>query len=196
MDHIANEIYAVNPSAAKTEPAPMVDHKNMTGEKEEDLWGEEAGAETEPVMLQFSHQNGLDEHPMFVLFNGTVGALMKEGALKANVGDKIRVYFGNIGPNLISSFHIIGTIFKNVYREGDLISPPAHSIQTTLVPAGGATVVDIDLSVPGIFTLVDHAIFRIEKGAVGYLEVEGKPNFDIYASDHDPVFCPGCLVHP
>ena len=121
---------------------------------------------------------------------------MKEGSLKAQVGDKVRVYFGNAGPNLISSFHIIGTIFKNVYREGDLISPPAHSIQTTLVPAGGSTVVDIDLSVPGTFTFVDHAIFRIEKGAVGYLVVDGKPDYDIYASDQDPVLCPGCLVHP
>ncbi len=200
VDHeyyvMQHEVYAVNPSAVKAEPAPTVDHNNMAKEKKDDIWGEETGEEAGPVTLQFLHQNGLDEHPMFVLFNETVGALMKEGSLKANVGDKIRVYFGNAGPNLISSFHIIGTIFKNVYREGDLISPPAHAVQTTLVPAGGSTVVDIELSVPGTFTLVDHAIFRIEKGAGGYLQVEGKPNYDIYASDHDPVFCPGCLVHP
>ena len=200
VDHeyyvMQHEVYAVNPVAIKTESAPAVDHNHMTEKKKDDIWGEEAGEEAGPVTLQFSHQNGLDEHPMFVLFNETVGALMKDGSLKANVGDKIRVYFGNAGPNLISSFHIIGTIFKNVYREGDLISPPAHAVQTTLVPAGGSTVVDIDLSVPGTFTLVDHAIFRIEKGAVGYLQVEGKPNYGIYVSDHDPVFCPGCLVHP
>jgi len=200
IDHeyyvMQHEVYAVNPLAVKTEAVPVSEHV-MTQEKKDDFWGDEAGeGDTGPVTLQFSHQNGLDEHPMFVLFNGTVGSLMKEGALKAKTSDKVRVYFGNAGPNLISSFHIIGTIFKNVYREGDLISPPARSVQTTLVPAGGSTVVDIDLSVPGTFTLVDHAIFRIEKGAVGYLEVEGKPNYDIYASDQDPVFCPGCLVHP
>ncbi|MCB9771547.1 MAG: multicopper oxidase domain-containing protein [Candidatus Omnitrophica bacterium] len=191
-----HEVYAVNPAAVKINAPDVMKGHNMAEEKEDDLWGDEVGEEAGPVMLQYSHQNGLDEHPMFVLFNGTVGSLMKDGSLKAKVGERIRVYFGNIGPNLISSFHIIGTIFKNVYREGDLISPPARSVQTTLVPAGGATVVDIDLSVPGTFTLVDHAIFRIEKGAVGYLEVEGKPNYDIYASDQDPVFCPGCLVHP
>jgi copper-containing nitrite reductase len=190
-----HEVYAVNPSAVKAEPVPAGGH-DMGEEKKDDVWGDEVGVEEGPVTLQYSHQNGLDEHPMFVMFNETVGALMKDGALKANVGDKIRVYFGNAGPNLIASFHIIGTIFKNVYREGDLISPPAHSIQTTLVPAGGSTVVDIDLSVPGTFTLVDHAIFRIEKGAVGYLQVDGKANYDIYASDQDPVFCPGCLIHP
>ena len=198
VDHeyyvMQHEIYAVNPSSA--EPSSAKGHDHMTEEKKDDVWGDEVGEKTEPVTLQFSHQNGLDEHPMFVFFNETVGALMKEGSLKAKVGDKVRVYFGNAGPNLISSFHIIGTIFKNVYREGDLISPPAHAVQTTLVPAGGSTVVDIDLTVPGTFTLVDHAIFRIEKGAVGYLQVEGKPNYDIYASDHDPVLCPGCLVHP
>ncbi len=200
VDHeyyvMQHEVYASKPAAVKTETAPAVGQDHMAEEKKDDTWGEEAGEDAGPVTLQFSHQNGLDEQPMFVLFNEKFGVLMKEGALKAKVGDKVRVYFGNAGPNHISSFHIIGTIFKNVYREGDLISSPARSVQTTLVPAGGSTVVDIDLSVPGTFTLVDHAIFRIEKGAVGYLQVEGRPNYDIYASDHDPVFCSGCLVHP
>ena len=84
----------------------------------------------------------------------------------------------------------------NVYREGDLISPPAHSIQTTLVPAGGATVVEFGLQVPGDYTLVDHAIFRVEKGAVGFLHAEGEPRHDIYVSDQDPAVCKGCIVHP
>lgn len=133
---------------------------------------------------------------MFVVFNGRVGSLMKDGVLKAKVGDKVRVFFGNAGPNLTSSFHIIGTIFDNVYREGDLISTPGHGIQTTLVPAGGSVVVEAHLQVPGNYTLVDHSIFRVEKGASGFIDAEGKPNYDIYSSDQDPVLCPGCLVHP
>ena len=148
------------------------------------------------ALLEFSHDNGVLEHPRFVVFNGREGSLTNEGTLKAKTGDKVRIYFGNAGPNLISSFHVIGEIFDNVYREGDLVSPPAHSVQTTLVPAGGATVVDFGLEVPGTYTLVDHAIFRIGKGAVGFLEAEGKPRHDIYATEDDPEPCEGCLVHP
>jgi len=92
--------------------------------------------------------------------------------------------------------HVIGEIFDRVYREGDLLSPPGRSIQTTLVPAGGATVVEFDVEVPGDYTLVDHAIFRIEQGAVGFLKVEGEPRHDIYVSQDEAATCAGCLVHP
>ncbi len=100
------------------------------------------------------------------------------------------------GTVLISSFHVIGEIFDRVYLEGDLISPPARSVQTTLVPPGGATVVQFGVEVPGNYTLVDHAIFRIEQGAVGYLQIEGNPRHDIYVSQDDATPCPGCLIHP
>lgn len=191
-----SEIYAEDPNNPNPQVA-NVDHDKM-GKEEENVWGEEMAKEGESAttLLKYSHQKGLDEHPMFVVFNGAAGSLMKDGVLKANVGEKVRIFFGNGGPNLISSFHVIGEIFDNVNREGDLVSTPAHNVQTTLVPAGGSTVVEFQLEVPGTFTLVDHAIFRIEKGAVGYLQVEGEPNYDIYASDQDPVLCPGCLVHP
>lgn len=159
------------------------DHSNQTKQ-------EETGD------LIFSHQDGLDEHPKYVFFNGKYGKHMAEGKLKAEVGDKVRIFFGNAGPNLISSFHVIGEIFDHVYREGDLVSKPSHSIQTTLVPAGGSSMVEFDLEVPGTYTLVDHAIFRVEKGAVGYLEAEGKSNHQIYVFDQDAVLCEGCLVHP
>lgn len=193
-----HEVYAEDPNGP---PAPIPAGHDMSKMKEnaDNYWGEEeskTGAVSGNTLLKFSHQKGLDEHPMFIFFNGKFGQLMNEGSLKAKTGERVRIYFGNGGPNLTSGFHVIGTIFKNVYREGDLISPPGRSIQTTVVPPGGSTVVDIDLSVPGTFTLVDHAIFRIEKGAVGYLQVEGAPNYDVFASDQDPVFCPGCLVHP
>ena len=63
-------------------------------------------------------------------------------------------------------------------------------------PGGGATVVEFDLEVPGTYTLVDHAIFRVGKGAVGYLEAEGAPRHDIYVSQEEAEACEGCLVHP
>ena len=54
------------------------------------------------------------------------------------------------------------------------------NVQTTLVPAGGSTIVEFQLEVPGNYTLVDHSIFRIEKGAVGQLKVAGPEAPEIY----------------
>jgi FtsP/CotA-like multicopper oxidase with cupredoxin domain len=138
----------------------------------------------------------LDEQPSSVVFNGQFGSMMGDDALKAKVGDKVRIFFGNGGPNKISSFHLIGEIFDAVYREGDLINPPARSVQTTLVPAGGAAAVEFDLETAGTYTLVDHAIFRVEKGAVGFINASGDPRHDVYLSQDDATPCEGCLVHP
>ena len=129
-----------------------------------------------------------------VLFNGREGALVeKPVVVKQN--ETVRIYFGNGGPNLVSSFHVIGAIFDKVWREGDLLSPPARSVQTTLVPAGGAVVVDMKMEIPGSFSIVDHSIFRIDKGAVGMIKVKGTPRPDIYDSLEPPVYCPGCKTH-
>jgi nitrite reductase (NO-forming) len=115
------------------------------------------------------------ERPEYVVFNGKMGALLGEGAVKANVGETVRLYVGNGGPNLISSFHVIGEIFDTVYPEGALGGgAPARNVQTTLVPAGGAAIVEMTVQVPGRFLLVDHSIVRaMEKGALGVLEVAG-----------------------
>jgi nitrite reductase (NO-forming) len=115
------------------------------------------------------------ERPEYVVFNGKMGALLDEGAVKANVGETVRLYVGNGGPNLISSFHVIGEIFDTVYAEGAVGGgTPAKNVQTTLIPAGGAAIVEMTVQVPGRFLLVDHSIVRaMEKGALGVLEVAG-----------------------
>ena len=129
-------------------------------------------------LATFSSQKGTDEHPTYVVFNGRVAALLGDGALQAKTGETVRLFVGNIGPNLVSSFHVIGEIFDSVYREGSL-SEPNHNIQTTLIPAGGASTVEFKVEVPGDLTLVDHSIFRINKGALGHLHVEGDERPDI-----------------
>ena len=130
-------------------------------------------------LQEYDPKAGLDEHPTYVVFNGKVGALQNEGALKAEVGDDIRLYFGNIGPNLVSSFHVIGEMFDRVYREGGLLDA-TRNVQTTVVPAGSASTLEFHVEVPGNYTLVDHSIFRIQKGALGILSVSGPDNHDIY----------------
>jgi nitrite reductase (NO-forming) len=122
----------------------------------------------------FSFEKAEREQPDYVLFNGRVGALLGERALKAKVGDRVRLYVGNAGPNLASSFHVIGEIFDAVYPEGAIGGTPNKNIQSTLIPAGGAAIVEFRLDAPGTYLLVDHSIFRaFGKGALGALEATG-----------------------
>jgi nitrite reductase (NO-forming) len=115
-----------------------------------------------------------DEHPHYVVFNGRVGSLMGERSLKAKVGETIRLYVGVGGPNLVSSFHVIGEVFDAVYPEGAVGSPAQKNVQTTLIPAGGAAMVEFKVEVPGTYILVDHSIVRaFDKGAIGMIEVSG-----------------------
>jgi nitrite reductase (NO-forming) len=120
----------------------------------------------------FSFDKMFREQPEYVVFNGSNNSLRGNNALKAKVGEKIRIFFGVGGPNVTSSFHVIGEIFDRVYPEA--ASEPLHNVQTTLVPAGGATIVEFQVNVPGTYLLVDHSLTRIERGVVGELVVEGK----------------------
>jgi len=114
------------------------------------------------------------------VFNGAVGALTKERPLQAKVGETIRIFFGVGGPNMISSFHIIGEHFDRLYNLASLTSPPLTTVQTTLVPPGGAAIVELKLEVPGKYLLVDHALSRLEKGLLGFLQVEGPEHPELY----------------
>ena len=130
----------------------------------------------------FDMQKAVDEKADYVVFNGSVGALTGDNALTAKVGETVRLYIGNGGPNLVSSFHVIGEIFDKVHVEGgDLIN---ENVQTTLIPAGGAAIVEFKVDVPGTFILVDHSIFRaFNKGALGMLKVEGEKDKRIYSGE-------------
>ncbi|SMF52497.1 dissimilatory nitrite reductase (NO-forming), copper type apoprotein [Azospirillum oryzae] len=121
----------------------------------------------------------VNERPSYLVFNGTVGALTKDKPLKAKVGETVRLFFGVGGPNLTSSFHVIGEIFDKVYNLGGLESEPSKGIQTVTVAPGGATMVEFKVDYPGKYALVDHALSRATKGLIGILEVEGKPDDSI-----------------
>lgn len=131
----------------------------------------------------FDVQAMLDGKPQYVVFNGKTGALMDN--MNARVGETVRLYVGNGGVNLVSSFHIIGEIFDKVYREGDIVSPPARSVQTTLIPAGGAATIEFKADYPGNYILVDHALARLDRGAWGVLRVEGESGPDVFDGEVD-----------
>ncbi len=149
------------------------------------------GKNGEPGLQPFSMEKALKEQPDYVVFNGAVGAMTGDKALKAKVGEKIRLYVGNGGPNLVSSFHLIGEIFDKVYIDGGTKSIN-ENVQTTLVPAGGSTIVDFKVDVPGTFIIVDHSIFRtFNKGSLGMLKVEGPEDKSLYSGKiSDEVYLP------
>ena len=129
---------------------------------------------------EFSVEKLLDEQPEYLVLNGAVGALTKEYPMKAKVGETVRIYFGVGGPNMVSSFHVIGEIFDRVYDEASLTTAPLTNVQTTMVPAGGAAIVEFRLEVPGTYILVDHSLSRLERGLVGFLQAEGAENPEVF----------------
>jgi nitrite reductase (NO-forming) len=138
-----------------------------------------AGKFGEKGLQAFSKEKMDMEHPEYVVFNGRVGSLSGDRALKAKTGETVRIFFG-VGTFLPSNFHVIGGILDKLYPEGDIVSPAHRNVQTTLVPAGGSAMVEMKMEVPGKLLLVDHALPRaIDKGAVGELVIEGPDRGDI-----------------
>ncbi len=119
----------------------------------------------------------LDGKPQYIVFNGRVGGVNEK--MNVKTGEKVRIFFGNGGVNLVSSFHVIGAIFDRVYPEAALGSVE-KDVQTTLVPAGGATVAELSFPVPGNYMLVDHALARIDRGAWGMMHASGVQNPEVY----------------
>ena len=135
----------------------------------------------EEGLQMFDQNKAVDERPTYVVFNGSVGSLVGDKAITANIGETVRLYIGNGGPNLVSSFHVIGEIFDKVYAEGG-IKVSQEQVQTTIVPAGGSAIVEFKTEVPGTYILVDHSLFRaFNKGALGMLKVSGPENLIVYS---------------
>jgi nitrite reductase, copper-containing len=166
--HISNGMYGmilVEPEGG----LPKVDHEFYVMQGE--IYTEQKlGSKGE---LTESYDKLMAERPEYFVFNGAALALIKDKPLKAKTGETVRIFFGVGGPNYTSSFHVIGEVFERVYNLGSLTTSPMRDVQTTTVPPGGATVVDIKLEVPGKFMLVDHALSRVERGLAGVLEVGG-----------------------
>ena len=174
--HIGNGMYGL----ILVEPAeglPPVDKEYYVMQGEFYTNGPYAGG----GLQLFDTPKSIDERPTYVLFNGSVGSIVGDKSLTAEVGEKVRIYFGVGGPNLTSSFHVIGEIFDKVYVEGGT-RVAQHNVQTTMVPAGGSAIVDFKVDVPGTYVLVDHSLSRaFNKGALGMLKVTGPEDRVIYS---------------
>ena len=173
--HVANGMYGlllVEPEGG----LPRVDREYYVIQSEFYTTGSYGAA----GLQGFSMEKALREQADYVVFNGAVGSLSGDHALTATVGETVRLFVADAGPNLVSSFHVIGEIFDRVYLEGG--SSIETNVQTTLIPAGGSVITEFTVDVPGTYVLVDHAIFRaFNKGALGYLKVNGPANLAIYS---------------
>lgn len=171
--HIANGMYGLILVEPK-EGLPKVDKEFYIVQGDFYTKGKKGAQGLQP----FDMDKAIAEQPEYVVFNGHVGSIAGDNALKAKAGETVRMYVGNGGPNLVSSFHVIGEIFDKVYVEGGKLIN--ENVQSTVIPAGGAAIIEFKVDIPGSYTIVDHSIFRaFNKGALGQLKVEGDENPEI-----------------
>jgi nitrite reductase (NO-forming) len=119
----------------------------------------------------FDYNKMLTDLPDVVTFNGRPDQYVRE-PIHVKVGERVRFWVVNAGPTHPCAFHVVGEQFDTVY----LGSPPGnaiHGVQTFSVAAGGGMCFELMCDVPGEFPFVNHSFGHGQKGAIGYLVVDG-----------------------
>ncbi|WP_134668903.1 copper-containing nitrite reductase [Halorussus marinus] len=163
---------------------PEVDHEFYVGQHE--LYTDKRAGES--GHHAFDTEAMRREEPSYVLMNGEKYALTPDGRgpMTVETGDTARVYFVTGGPNLTSSFHPIGNVWKELYPKGSLTSRTQKYIETTPVRPGTATVATMDFPVPGGVKLVDHSLTRVaRKGCMAVIAAEGEEKPDVFDPEPD-----------
>jgi len=164
------------------EGLPAVDREFYVGQHE--VYTQRETGEEGPH--HFSPGRMKSEDPTYVLLNGAKYGLTggRHGPMEARVGETVRLFFANGGPNLTSSFHPIGSVFSRMWREGAVMSQPERWVQTASVPPGSTLVAEMELEVPGPVKLVDHALSRVaRKGMLGVIDVKGPDRPGIFRDE-------------
>lgn len=119
---------------------------------------------------ELDYDAAMKKQPNIVAFNGHQNAMM-ENPFKVEKGDRVRLYMLNVGPNDVSSAHVIGAIFDRVWYEGNLENE-WRGMQTVLLGASNGAVMEFIVPEDGHYVLVDHEMADAEKGAKGLIVTE------------------------
>ncbi len=158
---------------------PEVDHEFYFGQHELYTTGETG----EEGHHDFDMEAMAAEEPTYVLMNGEKYAITPDGygSPSIDVGDTARVYFVSGGPNLMSSYHPIGSVWDKVWQQGSIAGEPNRFVETTPVPPGSTAITTLHAEVPGPIKLVDHALSRVaRKGFMAVIMREGDEQTDVF----------------
>ncbi len=116
--------------------------------------------------------------PDFVVFNG-IANQYKDNPIKVPVGDTVRVFVLDAGPNIDSSFHVVGTIFEDVIKEGIHLqrgNAGNWGSQAVDLAAAQGAIVEFRLAEEGLYPFLTHAFNFPAKGALGLFQAgDGDP---------------------
>ncbi len=127
--------------------------------------GEYYGTPDKNGMVAGDSRKEVEERPDFVVFNGIIDRYV-EHPIPIRVGELVRVFFVNAGPNLSATFHVTGAIFAAVYRGGNP-ADAMHGLASFEVGPGDGAVFEFRVHEPGDYAFIDHALARTTKGAEG-----------------------------
>jgi nitrite reductase (NO-forming) len=123
--------------------------------------------------------------PTHVVFNGKVGALTGDNALKANVGET--VLFVHSQANRDTRPHLIGGHGDHVWELGKFHNPPAKDLETWFIRGGSAGAALYTFRQPGVYAYVNHNLIEAaELGATAHIMVEGEWDNDLMAQVSAP----------
>ena len=132
---------------------------------------EDFGRAAQGEVVDYAKANAAAPAPDFQVFNG-VANQYKDNPIQINTGKRVRIFVLNVGPNLGTSYHIVGTIFDRVIKEGIVLEKGNAggwgSQAVDLAPAQGA-IVEFETAEDGMYVMVDHAFNFVGRGAVGVL---------------------------
>ncbi len=135
------------------------------------------GQQKQPV--DYAKASAAAPAPDFVVFNG-IANQYKDHPIAVTTRGRVRVFVLDAGPNVDSSFHVVGTIFDTVIKEGIALSPKNAggwgSQAVDLSPAQGA-IIEFSPREDGMYPLVTHAFNFVGRGAIGiFMAGDGDPS--------------------
>ncbi len=116
--------------------------------------------------------------PSHIVFNGAVGALTGENALKASVGETVLVVHSQ--ANRDTRPHLIGGHGDHVWSTGSFTDEPQTGLETWFIAGGAAGAVTYKFLQPGLYAYVNHNLIEaVLKGASAHFDVDGEWNNDL-----------------